>query len=166
MRIGYLILLFILIAAAFLIIISGATINVTPSMKIGVYIKEKGEVERGDIVLFCLSQPYKNIGLQYQYILQGNKCNGTNSLIKEVVALPNDQVILTDNGLEVNGKIYPYRTYYFDSKNRSLSVYPRGKYQQGYWLIGTNNDHSWDSRYFGPINKNQILYKLKPVLVW
>jgi conjugative transfer signal peptidase TraF len=166
MRFSYLILFFILIAVAVSIVITGATINVTPSMKIGLYIKQEGEIKRGDIVLVCLTEPYKTIGLHNQYIMQGSRCNGANSLIKEVVALPNDLVILTDSSLEINGKTYPYRTYYFDSKDRPLSVYPRGKYRKGYWLIGTNNDHSWDSRYFGPINKNQILCKLKAILVW
>ncbi len=60
---------YLLVIAAFcifvwLIIASGLTINTTPSMEIGLYIKQQGEIKRGDVVLVCLVDPYKTIGLQ------------------------------------------------------------------------------------------------------
>lgn len=134
-------------------------------MKIGLYIKQKGEIKRGDIVLVCLHEPYKTIGLQRRYIAKGSKCEGAEPLIKEVVAIPGDTVILTEEYLKINGQKFSFLTYHYDSQNRSLNVYPCGKYQQGYWLIGTNDNRSWDSRYWGFVRREQILYKLKPLMV-
>lgn len=159
-------LILILLLLILVIFASKVVLNFTPSMKIGLYLKQKGEIKKGDIVLVCLSEPYKTIGLQHHYIMKGNKCAGTEPLIKKVIAIPNDKVILTDEYLKVNGQKFAYPTYYFDSQNRPLKVFPRGKYQQGYWLIGTNDKRSWDSRYWGFVNRDQILVKLRAFLLW
>ena len=163
-----LIVLFFLFAIAITAKLLGVSINVTPSMKEGVYIRKYGKIKRGDIVAFCLKEPYRTIGLNRLYIEKGQKCNGTDPLIKEIIAIPGDNVILTDQYLAVNGVKYPYKTFYVDSIGRKLDVYPRGNYfnTQGYWMIGTHALNSWDSRYWGVVNRTQILYKLKPLLVW
>jgi len=143
-------------------------INVTPSMKQGVYLRETSKISRGDIVALCLEEPYKTLGLTRGYIAKGHRCEGTDPLIKEVIAIPGDEVVLADQFIRVNGVTYPYATFYRDSFHRKLAIYPRGKYShvQGYWLIGTHSSYSWDSRYWGEVRTNQILYKLKPLWVW
>lgn len=146
----------------------GVIINISPSMKEGIYIKQYGKIGRGDIVALCLKNPYKKIGLERSYIAKGKKCDGTYPLIKKILAVPCDNVTLTNQYLEVNKIKYPYKTFYVDGAGRKLAVYPRGNYYdtKGYWMIGTHAINSWDSRYWGPINKDQILYKLRPLLVW
>ena len=143
-------------------------INITPSMKYGIYIKANGEIGEGDTVSVCLKDPYKKIALERNYAAKGSKCSGIDPLIKEVVAIPGDDVILADKYVEVNQKRYSFPTSHFDSLDRVLAVYPRGKYLHtpSYWLIGVNNKKSWDSRYFGPVSRAQILTKLKPLWVW
>jgi conjugative transfer signal peptidase TraF len=147
---------------------AGLLINITPSMKLGLYIKASGNIKPGDIVAFCLAEPYKILGLTKTYIQQGSKCGGTDPLIKQVIAIPGDNVVLADNYIEVNSYKQFYPTLHQDSAGRSLAAYPRGTYSntQGYWMIGTHAKNSWDSRYFGPIENAQILYKLKPLLTW
>jgi hypothetical protein len=49
----------------------GILINVTPSMKLGVYRKPTTLMHRGDTVAFCLADPYKTIGLDKLYIEKG-----------------------------------------------------------------------------------------------
>lgn len=146
----------------------GVVINITPSMKEGVYTKAKGKIETGDVVSFCLNNPYQQLGLERHYLESGHKCNGTDPLIKQVIAIPGDDVVLTDDAIEVDGVRYFYKTSHEDSFRRSLAVYPRGNYlnTSGYWLIGTHAMNSWDSRYWGPISKDQILEKVRPVLTW
>jgi conjugative transfer signal peptidase TraF len=158
----YLIIALFVIAS--IIIMRKITINITSSMPLGLYIKQSGDIKRGDIVLVCLSEAYKTIGLQRHYVIKGNKCDGMTPLIKKVIAIPGDKVTLTDEYIKVNEQKYFYLTYYYDSKKRALNVYPRGEYNQGYWLIGANDKHSWDSRYFGPVKKWQILFKLNRVI--
>ena len=143
-------------------------INITPSMKLGFYRKTNGEIRHGDIIAFCLPEPTKTLGLSRLYIEKGRACDGSDPLIKEVIAIPGDRVVLQDEFVEVNDQRFPYRTIYNDSEGRALSVYPRGEYPntEGYWLIGTHAHHSWDSRYWGAVKKDQILSKLRPLWTW
>jgi conjugative transfer signal peptidase TraF len=146
----------------------GVLINITPSMELGFYRKSMSHIKRGDIIAFCLPDPYKTLGLSKHYIQEGKKCEGADPLIKLVIAVPGDHVTLAKNYIEVNANKYFYATFSDDSEGRSLEIYPRGDYQntQGYWLVGTHAKNSWDSRYWGPIGKDRILYKLKPLLIW
>lgn len=157
------VVLLIFLMAAILIRLFGVIINITPSMKEGIYFRKFGEVKSGDIVAACLSDPYKEIGLSNHYIQNSARCGGADPVIKKVIAVPGDNVILMKDYIFVNNVRYPFKTFYVDSKNRKLIVYPRGKYLRtnGYWLVGTDSEKSWDSRYFGPVKKEQILFKLK-----
>ncbi len=161
------IILGMLLGMALLAHIYRVCINVTPSMAEGIYRKDDSRIHRGDIVAFCLEEPYKTIGLKRFYVEKGQACQGADPLIKEVIAVPGDEVLLTDQCIAVNGIIYPYPTFYVDSNHRKLAIYPRGTYySHGYWLIGTHSVRSWDSRYWGEISAHQVLYKLKPLLIW
>lgn len=152
----------------FLLYMFGITINDTPSMPVGVYIKSKGNIQRGDIVAFCLKEPYLSVGLKRLYLERGNACNNKSVvLIKQVVAVPYDEVVLTDDFMIVNKTRLNYKTKFFDSAGRQIQVYPRGLYKsKGYWMIGISNESSWDSRYFGEIAQDQIKMKLKPLFVF
>ena len=67
----------------------------------------------------------------------------------------------------VNNTRFPFKTLHKDSSERVLNIYPRGKYLRtnGYWLIGTDSPKSWDSRYWGFLNRQNIIFKLKPLLI-
>lgn len=146
----------------------GLTINITPSIKKGFYVRSSGEIGRGDIVSVCLREPYKRIALERGYLGKGKKCFGSDPLVKEVLAVPGDTVILAAEYVEVNAHRHILPTHSTDSAGRKLIAYPRGKYLRtsGYWLVGSNSEKSWDSRYFGPVKKEQIIAKLKPLIVW
>lgn len=157
------------IVIAFIIIKTlSITINISPSMKEGIYINTYGILQRGDIVALCLTRHYQIYGLKRLYILKGRTCHGSEALVKKIIAIPGDHVILSGNTIVVNGVKYNFKTLYSDSLGRSLEVYPRGNYPDtaGYWMIGTHAPNSWDSRYWGPVSKNLILHKIQPSLVW
>lgn len=144
-------------------------INVTNSMELGIYLKRHGIVKSGDIVLLCLDKNTQHLGLNKHYLEPGNECNETASpLIKRVIAIPGDDVLLRDNNIVVNNIHFPYKTLYQDSSNQLLHVFPRGRYKKtnGYWVIGTNAKNSWDSRYWGFIQRPQIIAKLLPLFTW
>jgi len=164
-KVIYLIPIAILSVLASIAIIDGVAINITPSMPLGLYIKQSGDIKPGDIVAVCLTESERNFGLQRHYITKGNRCSGADPLNKKIMAVPGDKVILADEYIKINQQKYFYPTKYRDSQKRPLKVYPRGEYQHGYWIIGTNDKSSWDSRYFGPIEKAQILEKLRPLLI-
>jgi len=148
--------------------LAGLVINITPSMKSGVYKKIPGEVKRGDIVLFCLDKADKKVGLKRHYLTKSYQCDGVTPLIKEVIAVPGDNVTLNDDSIIVNTTQYLYKTRYRDNVGRTLKVYPRNHYlyTKGYWLIGTNSSNSWDSRYWGPIANKQIISAITDLIVW
>lgn len=153
---------------ASLLKISGACINVTPSMPEGVYIRAYGAVQRGDSVAFCLPEPFKSFGIERAYIYKGTKCDGSGPMLKKIIAVPGDNVTLTDSTIIVNGVSHPFKSWDKDSQGRPLKKFKQGNYFKttGYWMIGTGSLHSWDSRYWGPIKKEQIFYRLKLVLAW
>lgn len=162
-----LILLFVALVTV-LIESQGLIINVTPSVKTGLYLKQSGVINRGDIVVFCLNNHDQQIGLTHHYLHVGSVCNGSDPLIKQVIAIPGDEVVLTEDTITVNQKPYFYKTHHYDSFKQPLVMYPRGVFKNtpGYWLAGNHNTYSWDSRYWGPISEKQILHKLKPLLIW
>ena len=144
-------------------------INITPSEPLGIYkihqISEAAQIHRRDIVAVCLPSQYQDLGLKQGYLLSGIRCGKTAPLIKTVIAIPGDTVILKNNEITVNGKVLLYATKYIDSHGRKLEVFPRGVYKnvKTYWLIGTNDPNSWDSRYWGGVEQKQILFLIKPV---
>ena len=140
-------------------------------MPYGLYTKEQYKnllISHGDYILFCLNESYTAIGLKQGYLEPGFTCNGSMPLLKKVIALPFEMVVLTDSYISVSGVTIPAATSYFDSESRPLAVFPRGKYQKDcYWVMGDHNiTHSWDSRYWGCISKNQIITNVKPLLTW
>jgi len=143
--------------------------NITPSMPEGIYLKTHSSIKRGSIVLVCLDKEQAKFGLTRHYLIEGNRnCNNTVPLIKEVIAVPHDNVLLTDNSISVNGKKYQYPTFYQDSAHRPLPVYPRGEYPNttGNWLLGVTDPRSWDSRYWGPLPQRTLRQTLLPLITW
>ena len=147
----------------------GVMINTSSSMPLGFYIKSNAKINRGDIVAFCLQPRYARTGLQHHYLKYGFECDGgVRPLIKQVIAMPGDNVQLADEYIAINNKLYFYKTFHQDSHGRHLTSFPRGTYfsKNEYWLIGANDPHSWDSRYWGPVPRQQIISRLTPLLNW
>lgn len=163
-----LIIVSLLLVSAITCKMLGIIINTTSSMLRGIYIIDNSPIKRGDIVLFCLSEPYKTIGLERFYIGRSSKCLGAEPLIKKILAMPGDNVSLSQNDITVNGIKYTYPTLQKDSNGNQLKVFPRGNYNntKDYWMVGTNTTNSWDSRYWGSIKQSQIISKIKLVLAW
>lgn len=147
---------------------SGLMINITGSMPRGIYFRETGKIQRGDLVTFCLNSKNQQFGLARGYLIHGMRCQFSEPLIKKVIAVPGDDISLSATSIIVNNQTLPYSTLPNDSHGRPLNAYPTGNYlnTKGYWVMGTESKRSWDSRYFGPIPPEAILWKLKPVFVF
>lgn len=156
------------VGAVLLFYAFGVIVNFTPSLPYGFYIKVNSKINTGDYVAFCLPPEYQKIGLERKYLEVGKICNGSVPLVKKVIAVPYQQVTLADSYIIVDDKKLQFRTIKFDSNNRPLDSYPRGSYRLNcYWMIGSNDYlHSWDSRYWGCIALDRVLYKIKPLLTW
>ncbi|WP_440616371.1 conjugative transfer signal peptidase TraF [Cysteiniphilum sp. 6C5] len=152
----------------------GVRINVSDSMPMGLYIidhtSDERMIVRGDLVEVCLPHKVAVEGIAKGYIdAHGHCADGSGSLIKEVIALPVDHVQLTSSQIIVNQKAY-----YAPSHDISLSgipithfIKPGNNQRYGYWLYGANSpDYSWDSRYFGAVEADNIIHILKPLWIW
>lgn len=106
------------------------------------------------------------IGLENHYLIAGSgTCDGMLPLLKEIIAVPGDDVVLTNDSISVNGKTYNFPTHDSDRNGNLISAYPRGHYPHttGYWLLGTADLRSWDSRYWGAIPRVLIKNGLLPI---
>lgn len=135
-------------------VLIGIRINTSHSMPVGFYeIKADdgiSSIRRGDIVTLCLAGPGEDLAVQRQYIEPG-VC-----MIKRIDAVPGDKLDMSK-----------YPRLKADHAGRSLpdphlpAVVPAGKYL----AIGDASPRSYDSRYFGLIDRSEIKHVVEPLLV-
>ena len=169
------VLYFLIFPVVFVLLkISGIIFSYTGSVPIGFYriVSDAQSIQPGDIISFCLPNKIAQIGLSRGYLTKGQCKNGSEPLMKEVIAVPGDQVIVFSDRLEVIHK--PNTTDYMAisnviDKNKLLvqRFINNGKYiATGYWVYGFGSPrYSWDSRYYGEIPKNNVTHKLVPLFV-
>jgi conjugative transfer signal peptidase TraF len=162
-------LIILLITLAFKI--SKLQLNVSTSMPIGFYRTiQSSTLNHDHIVAACLPNHIGNEALQRGYLSKGKCANGAIPVIKQVIAIPGDDVILTIDGITVNGHFYlaPHRS--VDHNNLPIKQFvTMGQYSNttGYWLYGVHAPlDSWDSRYFGAVAQQHIINIVRPVLVF
>ncbi|MCA0149031.1 MULTISPECIES: signal peptidase I [Rossellomorea] len=116
--------------------------------KIGYHI---GELDRFDVVVF--------------------HANEKEDYVKRIIGLPGDKIVYKDDKLYVNGKYYPepylekFKQEYIGSKLTGdftlqeitgEKTVPKGKI----FVLGDNRRGSMDSRYFGFVDREQIVGKV------
>ena len=124
---------------------------------------QKNEIKRNDVVIFYPPNDPKT------------------PWINRIVALENDTVQIKQGRLFINGKltnqletITRERSLVFDSTFTDPNIFMGkgnidnfGPYQipeNNVFLLGDNRDNSFDSRYFGFVNKDQVFGK--PLYIW
>lgn len=145
-------------------------INLTSSVKKGVYKVYSTEcLKKDDYIALCLNEKNSDSIFKKSYIKKGHDCYGRyESLLKKIIAIPNDEIEINKNFILVNGHKTNLTILEMDRNNKPI---PKNNYTNkfklnGYWVIGDNNPNSFDSRYFGEISKKQILYKAVPLLLF
>ena len=150
----------------------GIIFTYTGSIPIGFYrtVHGAGHIRRGDIIAFCLPDKVAAIGLKRGYLHRGTCANGSEALIKQVIAVPGDTVTITDQKITVDiatlGIDYFAPTHVIDKDHLPVVRFIKaGTYQaKGYWVYGFGSPHySWDSRYYGGIPKGNIAHRLVPL---
>lgn len=125
-------------------------LNITPSVRIGLYWMQPydfKDLEKGMYVIF---PPPKNTPKNRVFY---------EDFLKEVVATSEDSIFITEDSLFING-IYRGKIKEKDSLGNSIRSLPTGKYsleKERYFMLGTHKN-SYDSRYFGGIEKKEIKY--------
>jgi signal peptidase I len=80
-------------------------------------------------------------------------------IVKRIVGLPQDHVQLRDGRVYVNGLLLP--EHYLDSRTRTYSRQLRDRVitigKDSYFVMGDNRLESDDSRYFGDIDRHDLI---------
>ena len=154
-------------AAALTAKVGGVRFNWTASMPVGFYTVDRPIITRGEIALACLPPATVRTGRERGYLPGGSCASHASPVGKRIAATPGDIVELSATGLAVNGeRISTSALRARDSLGRPLSHWPLGWHSVGpseVWLIGVDDDRSWDSRYFGPVPVSSVIASLRPI---
>src|SRR5262249_1859719 len=117
-----------LICMAALAAITGARINTSYSLPLGIYLRT--DDSHAQLIEFCPIQPFAAESSERGYRTRGSACSdGAVPLLKPVVAVGGDRVILAAEGMRVNGRLLPKTAPLFrDGVGRSLHPWPFGSY--------------------------------------
>ena len=150
---------------------SGACINSTKSIPVGLYWLSSEPVWEGAYVMFCPPP----IGVFEEarargYLGAGFCPGGYGTLMKRVLAAKDDAVTISDEGVRVNGELLPYSTpIRADSNGLPLPRFPTERFTLGgseLLLMSDVSGTSFDGRYFGPIQRSQIKGVIRAVFTW
>ena len=146
--------------------IAGLRINTSYSLPLGIYITTNDATSR--LIEFCPAPPFSAESAWRGYRTLGTACSdGRVPLLKPIAAVAGDRVVLSADGMRVNGILLPRTAPLFrDAAGRSLRPWRFGSYEVEtgtVWVASTYNPSSYDSRYMGPINITQIRARLRPL---
>jgi conjugative transfer signal peptidase TraF len=125
--------------------------NYTDSLPHGFYLLHQGAAEKGDLVAFRPPEQAARLIRERKYL------RDEAYLIKYIVAEKGDSVCTEKGRLSINGVDYGGIDA-FDKKGRPLPHYRfRGKQGDGYIVAIKGLNDSFDSRYYGPVKKEDII---------
>ena len=150
---------------------AGARVNTTKSIPVGLYWTSSAPVERGAYVLWCPPKVGVFDDAKERGYIGAGFCPGDYGyMMKRVLAAKDDAVTIADDGVRVNGDLLPYSALHkADKGGRPLPRYQANSYTLNEYqvlLMSDVNPLSFDSRYFGPINRSQIKTVIFPVITW
>jgi conjugative transfer signal peptidase TraF len=143
-------------------------VNTTSSMPYGLYEKTPitRALQHGDLISFCITDDAIRRGLQIGIDIPKGQCrSGYAPFIKRAIAVPGDRVDTRGTLLAVNG-IPVARTYPLaDARTKILRTIVPRIYTVGpneAWGI-SDNIKGYDSRYYGAVHPDDILF---PKFTW
>jgi len=141
----------------------GVRWNFTQSVPGTIWLKrplavDVGEALRGQYVYVCLPTEFVQAFEIDRHVGRGGRCGGTTPLLKRVVGVTGDSVRIDETGITVNGSpVANTRPYSKDGDGQALPK-PNfsGVLETGKAVIAGDTEFSFDSRYFGVIEKQWI----------
>lgn len=166
-------LLFFIIGFFLLFFCLDWRLNTNPSIKVGIYQLKKEKPQKNDYVSFC---PPKNpiflMALNRGYLKHGYCSIQSLPMMKKIIAQEGDTISIEKNGIYVNQVLIKNSQQQLKDGNNEKLPQPKIKNQilkKGELLLfGDNTPRSFDCRYFGILNENQIQIHgvLKPILIF
>jgi len=149
----------------------GLYINTTPSIPRGIYAADSGPIAVGTYVLFC---PPKStvfdVALRRGYIGAGTCSGSYGYVMKKVLAAKGDVVSISERGVTVNGEALPFTVPQPEDREgrRLMASTVRNEALQASQLLlmADGNAQSFDARYFGLIERAQVITVIRPLITW
>jgi conjugative transfer signal peptidase TraF len=149
---------------------TGLRLNTSASVPVGLWQETSVNraLHRGDTVSMCPDDSAVIRLAKARGYLKGGWCAGHSEILfKPVAAVAGDVVDVDSMGIRVNGTSVPKSApLAADEEGRRLPAVASGRYVVGegeLWLVSATNDHSFDSRYFGPIRLSAVRGLLSPL---
>lgn len=138
------------------------SLNFTPSMPLGLYYTYDCSPVKGDIIQFRPDEEIWQLALDRGYVT--DRMEG---FLKAVVATSGDRVCWQEDKVFINGETAGYVSAE-DSMGRPLGHLPEcTMVQENQFLPMAPNYHkSYDGRYFGLINSENVQFCVRPVLTF
>ena len=135
-------------------------VNVTPSVPIGLYWSHRRAPVRGDFVLIAPPPNLRDFAVARSYLRLDH------NLLKWVAAIGGDRVCRHGFSVLINShsRVWARRN---DASGRALPVWSGCRQLTGdeLLILGTHAS-SFDSRYFGPISRSDVIAVASPLWVW
>ncbi len=147
----------------------GGLINTTRSYPRGLYLPLGRAARVGDLVAFCPGSAVANYAMARGYLDPGRCPSGSVPLIKRLVAAGGDQVAIGPAGVMVDGKVLKNsRPLARDGLGRPLPQLRLSvTLADGQVLLMSDYQAaSFDSRYFGALDRVGVVQALRPALTW
>jgi conjugative transfer signal peptidase TraF len=136
--------------------------NASPSAALGFYVASSEEPGVGQLVEFELPAEVRN-AFPYVSVCDGNSVR----ILKPIAAGPGDHLDTVGDWLCINGRrIAPIFT--TDSNGHPLPVW-RANRRLGdgeFFVFSSRVPNSFDSRYYGPIRRGDIIAVRRPLWTW
>jgi conjugative transfer signal peptidase TraF len=145
----------------------GYRVNRSESLPFLIYkivpLTQNEEIRSGDCVVIDLSKvsnPVIERGMERGYVVE----TFHQPMLKRIGAVPGDTVVLEDKSITVNGETTPLHIAFQDSYGGELFAWPTPiTLPDGQYWLDSNPERGFDSRYFGPIDRNAFTHRAKPV---
>ena len=158
----------------------GITYNSSESVPVGLYRVRplRGDPARGQVVGVCLTRAAAVLARDRGYVypqglepwVYGARCGTGLAVIgKPIAGVPGDTVEVSRRGILVNGARLPNGAILpLDRAGRQLPHAAWGVRVLGpgeFWIQSPNTSHSYDSRVYGPIYREQIVDRRVPLWI-
>jgi conjugative transfer signal peptidase TraF len=138
-------------------------INTSPSVQPGLYLRSSTHPAVGQIVDFRIPPAARN------YMETRTGRNGENwYILKPIVAGPGDRVDTTGKWLLINGRQIAPMPPINDTGGRSLPIWRDNRVlgADEFFVFSNRIPNSFDSRFYGPIRREQIAAVRKALVLW
>ena len=155
-------IILVLICLAALLWFGGVRYNSTASQPKGFYHLDRSNkaLDLGALVFVCPpNTPLMKEALERGYFHKGMCTGGYAPLLKRIAAVADMEIRVEDDGVYVNDVLQEKSVpHLFDGDGRPLPRYAGGTIKQTeVFLLSGYNDGSFDSRYFGPLERELII---------